>query len=641
MKNDCFTGKYRALILILSLGLFLVIGFGQPALADFLGDVKSFSVDPAYDSSGRMSVSATLRVVGANAYFYVGNAWWSHLTSAQQNSLAVALSGLSAEFDNIIYPRMTAVYGLEWRPGIDNDNRITILVAELVKDAGGYFKPEDEYLKSQRADSNEREMIYLNSLYLENILGKTFLAHEFQHLITFYQKTVRYGLEEDVWLNEARSEYAPTLLGYDNQYELSNLKLRVDKFLSNPSDPLGEWHDQSSDYGVANLFMQYLIDHYGTRILTLMMQNSLVGINSIDAALRVMGQTDTFAAIFTNWTLANYLNNCSVGPAKIYCYSNFSLGYDNIRVLPTAGYVLGDGSLELASWIKDWSPRWYKIDSSDSRSKTLKIDFEGYGINSDFMVSYILWDGIANKAYSMNLNADQRGGLLIPKFGSQIRSVLLVPVNTEKRSNFSNSDPNIPFSFKISASTNFPSLLPDGSLVKADNDSKVYQIDKVSKRWITDANIFITRGFKWADIKTLAASDLAIYPEGKAVGWSDGTLIKSSDAPTVYVVSMEKKRPFSSAEVFVGLGYRWGNIKTISQSDLDQYESGVQIDTLSHPDGALVKFSDSPNIYLIEGGARKLIPSIEVFLKRGYGFSSVLIVDSGFKSKYPDGDALN
>ncbi len=625
------------MVLILIWGLFLVIGFGRPALADSLGDAKSFSVDPNYDVSGRMSISATLRTVGANAYFYIEDAWWSRLTSAQQNSLAVTLSGLSAEFNNVIYPRMTAIYGSEWMPGIDNDNRVTILVTELVKDAGGYFKLDDEYLKSQRTDSNEREMVYLNGLYVGSTLGKTFLAHEFQHLITFYQKTVRYGVDEDVWLNEARSEYAPTLLGYDNQYELSNLKMRVDKFLSSPSDPLGEWQDQSGDYGVADLFMQYLIDHYGTRIITLMMQNSLVGINSINAALRVMGQTDTFAAIFSNWTLANYLNDCSVGSAKTYCYSNPSLAYNTLHVAPTANYALGDGSLELASWIKDWSPRWYKIGSSDSRSKTLKIDFEGYGASGDFEISYVLREGSDDKVYSMNLNGEQKGTLLVPEFGSRIQSVLLVPVNTKRRDSFSNSDPNTPFSFKISASTNFLSLSPDGSLVKADNDPRVYLIDNSSKRWVAGADIFLARGLKWSDIKILSASDLSVYPEGEIVGWPDGTLVKSSASPIVYVISLEKKRSISSAGIFVGLGYQWKNIKTISQSDLAQYELGVSIDSLFYPDGALIKFSDSPNVYLIEGGARRLIPSLDVFSRHGYSFSSVLSADPSFRIKYPEG----
>jgi hypothetical protein len=241
----------------------------------------------------------------------------------------------------------------------------------------------------------------------------------------------------------------------------------------------------------------------------------------------------------------------------------------------------------------------------------------------------------------MNLNGDQRGTLLVPEFGSRIQSVLLVPVNTKERNNFSNSDPITPFSFKISASTNFPSLLPDGSLVKADNDSKVYLIDNSSKRWIAGADIFLARGLKWSDIKTLSASDLSVYPEGKIIGWPDGTLIKSSAEPTVYVISSEKKRPFSSAEIFTGLGYRWGNIKTISQSDLAQYVSGMPIDSLSYPEGALIKFSDSPNVYLIEDETRRLIPSLDVFLKYGYNFSSVLTADFSFRNKYPEGAVVS
>jgi len=81
-----------------------------------------------------------LRLVGGNAYFYVENDWWNSLTPAQQNSFSVSLNKLSTEFDNVIYPRITAVYGSEWRPGIDNDNKITVLITKIVEGAGGYFK---------------------------------------------------------------------------------------------------------------------------------------------------------------------------------------------------------------------------------------------------------------------------------------------------------------------------------------------------------------------------------------------------------------------------------------------------------------------------------------------------------------------
>jgi len=62
----------------------------------------------------------------------------------------------------------------------------------------------------------------------------SYLAHELTHLITFNQKERLNNIQEEIWLNEARAEYAPTLCGYNDEYEGSYLKSRVDDFLKNP-----------------------------------------------------------------------------------------------------------------------------------------------------------------------------------------------------------------------------------------------------------------------------------------------------------------------------------------------------------------------------------------------------------------------
>ena len=100
-------------------------------------------------------------------------------------------------------------------------------------------------------------MIYLNSEYIRSSRAKSFLAHEFTHLIVFNQKEREYGIEEDIWLNELLAEYASTLVGYDDIYEGSNLEKRVNIFLEEPSDSIAEWQNEKTDYGVTNLFGQY------------------------------------------------------------------------------------------------------------------------------------------------------------------------------------------------------------------------------------------------------------------------------------------------------------------------------------------------------------------------------------------------
>ncbi len=306
----------------LFIGAFFIFGLYNFANAATVGSSLVLHVDPIYDSLGRDRTAAILEQISQKAYFYVESDWWNNLAPSGQDAASNSISALSREFDQNIYPQMTSAYGSEWNPGIDNDSRITILITKMSDDAGGYFNYLDENLRSQSPSSNEREMLYLNATYLGTLRDKAFIAHEFQHLITFYQKDKLNNVDDDTWLNEARSEYAATLLGYDNQYSGSNLEKRVQTFLAQPSNSLTEWRNDTSDYGVANLFMQYLVEHYGTKILALMTQGSYVGINSVDAALQSLGANETFADVFSDWALASFANDCNLDSTKNYCYTN-------------------------------------------------------------------------------------------------------------------------------------------------------------------------------------------------------------------------------------------------------------------------------------------------------------------------------
>jgi len=263
--------------------IFLILPVFVSAVS--LGEKADFFVDPTYDLSQREEISATLQKIGPNLYFYIDDDWWRPLDYQKKQAVERALRNLGNEFYYKIYPTLTSTYGTEWKPGIDKDNRITVLIHPIVEEAGGYFNQGDEYPRLQNPKSNQREMIYLNSKYITSSLVKSFLAHEFTHLITFNQKEKKYGVEEEIWLNEARAEYAPTLLGYDDEYEGSNLQRRVKKFLEKPSDSITEWQNTSADYGGLNLFIQYLVEQYGIEILVDSLKSENVGIKSLNYAL--------------------------------------------------------------------------------------------------------------------------------------------------------------------------------------------------------------------------------------------------------------------------------------------------------------------------------------------------------------------
>jgi len=434
----------KKLVIIFVGLLFLTL----PALvsAVSIGQKNNFYVDPGFDLSKREEISATLQMVGFNLYFYTDDDWWGGLDFQEKSKIAQSLQELNSEFYFKIYPILTSTFGYEWSPGIDIETRLTILIHPMRKEAGGYFNNGDEYPKIQNPKSNQREMVYLNADYVTSPLIKSFLAHEFTHLITFNQKEKIRGVEEEIWLNEARAEYAPTLVGYDLEYGGSNLERRVKTFLENPSDPITEWLGQEADYGSLNLFTQYLVEQYGIEILADSLKSKEVGIKSLNYALEKNGFKEDFSQIFTDWTITVLANDCSLG--EKYCYKNENL--KNLQLTPSINFLplTGISTLGVNQTAKNWSGNWFKF--IGGVKGTLKIEFIGNPENL-FKVPYLSKNIFGQ--YSLNffqLNEYQRGGILVPKFGTEISSVTIIPSIQSKASGFLSPETAFPFFWEAS-----------------------------------------------------------------------------------------------------------------------------------------------------------------------------------------------
>ena len=425
--------RFKKQIILIGL-IFLILPL--VASADTLGQTVKFNIDPSYDLQKRQEISATLREITNQLYFYIDNEWWDSLNFQERAKIPDALKNLGREFDNKIYPTLTSRFGFEWKPGIDKDEKITVLIHPMVEGAGGYFNNGDEYPRIQNPESNQREMVYLNASYLDSQNAKSFLAHEFVHLITFNQKDKAYGVSEETWLNEARAEYAPTLLGYDDEYQGSNLQQRVRIFLEKPSDSLTEWENEKSDYGVINLFTQYLVDHYGVEVLANSLKTPKIGIPSLNEALSRSGFKEDFSQIFTNWTIAVFANNCFFG--ENYCYLNPNLR--NLKIVPLIYFLslIGDSTFSITYSTPDWAGNWYKIIGGKG---TLTLEFDGDD-TADFKVLYLLCDyqGICQINF-LALDKNKNGQIIIPEFNTKYSSLTLIPSVQSQISSFKLSYP--------------------------------------------------------------------------------------------------------------------------------------------------------------------------------------------------------
>lgn len=499
------------------------------ALAQTSGTL--FFVDASYDSSSRSTLSATPVFEGARATFFVDDEWWGLQSSARQDELKSKAQELSREFDAVIYPTLTSVFGSEWTPGVDGNIRITVLIHSMRQGAGGYFRTADEYLQLQAPQSNEREMVYISAAAFENANIKAFLAHEFTHLITFNQKDRLRDVAEEEWFNEGRAEYAPTLLGYNNPYEKSILQNRVGVFLADPANALLEWKGTKEDYGVLSMFIHYLVDQYGITALSESMQSQKVGVASLMEILKRYGTKESFGEIFTNWMTASFLNDCSYGTRL--CYYNQNLA--NIRLAPTMNFLplTGQSTLSVSNITKDWSGHWDKVVGGKG---VLRIAFSGLK-GLQYRVAYITQDQQGTYTVELlSLDANAKGEVYIPKFGTDVRAVFVLSALTTHETLVNGNSPTYPYTLSMGIAERTP--LEEAELIKellAQIESIKKQIAELqAKTAVQERGKSLTpcakawesnlgRGMRGREVECLqeflARQGGAIYPEGWKTGY--------------------------------------------------------------------------------------------------------------------------
>jgi immune inhibitor A len=228
-----------------------------------------------------------------------------------------ALEKTARFFEDHIWPLNTSIYGRQWKPGIDGDNRLHI-VSQTIIGAGimGAFNPEDLCPRFLCPTSNQREIIYisLDAAPLGSDLYLTTLAHEHQHLIQYYVDG-----NEDRWFNEGLSQLAEHLNGFQpgliGDYSVLD-------FFAAPDHHLNGWtsnlYDMSSYYGASYLFMVYLYERFGLDFIRAMASSDYDGLASVQATLTAMKLTQSVDDVFGDWIVANALDDPYAGDGRYY-----------------------------------------------------------------------------------------------------------------------------------------------------------------------------------------------------------------------------------------------------------------------------------------------------------------------------------
>lgn len=181
-----------------------------------------------------------------------------------------------------------------------------------------------------------------------------------------------------------------------------------------------------------------------------------------------------------------------------------------------------------------------------------------------------------------------------------------------------------------------------GELVKEAGKPAVYLLRQGYKHPILNGDVFEAYGWRWEDVQEYES--LAVHRLGPAIGYPvsatlrEGSLIKRDGDAKVYVLSNNKKRWISSEKIFNELGYRFTDIIEVTAEKLNSYATGAEVNTLYHPDGALIKYPSDPRVWRIEGGKKRLFLNEASFTGGGYKWEMILNIMPTLT--YPDGPAM-
>lgn len=630
------------------LALLFFFVFGSSALAADNGIVENFLVDKDHDFYGRDKSSALLVYESENAYFYFESDYYGSMTPREKELMIANVIKLGKEFDTVIYPETKKVFGVEWNPGIDGDDKVTVFFTRMNYGVGGYYNPNDEYKKDQVVDdrSNEREMIYLNTDFLGRQKEEGFLSHELQHMIYWNEKTRVEGVSDDIWINEGRAELAASmvedLLGRSVTDE--TLSVRKRDFLLGHEDSLADWNNVNYDYATVNIFMQYIKEQVGIGIFQPLNSTLKTGVDNLDYILKRDNDTG-LNDVYTDWTIANYINDTGLDARYGYFDDSLKTGFN---IAPDIiSDVDGNGVIELTGTLKNWSAGYFVVDADQKEPVDLylEVDFNGDDLSTFALPVVINYKDGSRKLELMDMNGLQDGHMEAVFAKGAVSSIVFIPSSQKiDEALEGNQVKEHSYIMDVKLAPVSEKVLPDGTLIKAADDEKIYLIEDGRKRWITDSTTFVARGYDWGKVIIVDKLELGIYWDGENISGGsgairEGSLVKGS-GPEVYLIENGKRRWIQDERAFAQYGFDWSEITRVNDQEFFQFSEGAKLADNSLAPGALIKGAGE-KIYLLQAGKKCWIVSPEAFLKNNFSWSSVVETSEEVISSYNDGPNID
>ena len=351
----------------------------------------------------------TVRGMGAHCYVVVQDSQWNvNINQAQVDEIVERFENSSiGPFPNQgIWDLDTSNFG-QPPDNLDQDPRVYFVYYDFDIAADGFFWAFDQQCDNvAQFHSNECDAVYLNCSDFDPAgdYMVAVLAHEFEHLIHY-----NYDVNEDAWVDEGLAEVAMWL--YGNPDNISQFNTNPDRQLTSFN---GNWYDYIKSY----LFNLYFYERYGGQAaMQAMVAEPLNSIAGYDAVLDHAGYTANFEDVFSDWVVANYLDDTTIGDGRFGYVGETLPPFSPFVTIST--YPVGPTAAIVQHWAADYARYLNGV--------ALHMTFDGSDTNK-YAVRALLKDPVnPTQVVNMTLNgATQAGTLPLPQLGTTHNECVMV-----------------------------------------------------------------------------------------------------------------------------------------------------------------------------------------------------------------------
>jgi hypothetical protein len=166
--------------------------------------------------------------------------------------------------------------------------------------------------------------------------------------------------------------------------------------------------------------------------------------------------------------------------------------------------------------------------------------------------------------------------------------------------------------------------LANYSLVR-DEDGNIYLLVDDAMRHIESMEAFRSIGFSEAELIDITAREVSAYTEGAPITTAtqdpSGRIVKTASGAMFLLRDGTRQQILDSA--ILTANYPNATVDVAAPGEIEQYREGS---FLKLPDGTLVRSMENPTVYVVADGLRHAIDSEQTFNDYGYAWKNIVFV---------------